>query len=56
MIRRLIANLFCLCGLSAAIYGVWQYSEPAAWLCGGVVAFVVGVLVLRVKGSDVPNR
>lgn len=35
-------DLLVFGGVAAATYGVWQLSEPAAWVFGGLLLFLVG--------------
>jgi hypothetical protein len=37
-------------GCSAVVYGAWQYSPPAAWIIGGLLA-IVGAVRMAINDS-----
>lgn len=41
------ADVIGLGGFCALVHGVWRVYAPAAWILGGAIAFVVGLLLSR---------
>lgn len=44
---RVLAELVAISGSLALLYGVYQWSQPSAWIAGGLLAMVVGVFMYR---------
>jgi hypothetical protein len=41
--RAVAIEALGLAGAAAALYGVWQFSPPLAWIVGGAAAIAVAV-------------
>ena len=45
--RSLVADLLALTGVGLAVYGLWLWYEPLAWIAGGLLLILVAISVLR---------
>lgn len=45
--RSLACDLLALSGVGLAVYGLWRWYEPLAWIAGGVLLVIVAVAMLR---------
>jgi hypothetical protein len=51
MLLNIIVFLVGLLGSTALVYGVWQISEPHAWMIGGLLAVAWSLIVSLLKGK-----
>lgn len=45
--RSAFADLVALSGVGLAVYGLWRWYEPLAWIAGGLLLVLVAVAILR---------
>lgn len=45
--RAITADLVALSGVGLAVYGLWRWYEPLAWIAGGLLLVLVAVAILR---------
>jgi hypothetical protein len=45
--RSTVADLVALAGVGLALYGLWRWYEPLAWIAGGLLLVIIAVALLR---------
>lgn len=46
-VRTITADLVLLSGVGLAVYGLWQWYQPIAWIAGGALLILLAVAILR---------
>lgn len=52
---QLVLDVVALAGIGAVVYGVALIYQPAAWILGGLVAFL-GAAAITVARGNAPRR